>query len=289
MNRKTYLEKVFLTIFCVGLFAFCAGNAFAQVDQVMVTRQKAQTTIRPKAKPVTKKVNYTKPITIIRVEKKSRKNYKKPTATTKKTTTKKVVRKISVLPLAIQLKLLTVDEAGVGTEIDPQTAFMTDVRLRLSLKANQRGYLYVIHQKAQEADGEKIFPTQLVNNGSNYVAANKEYILPSNCPKELTPIDCSLTLLPFETAPMEFFTLIFTRDQLVDLPNDVGNKRVSLTKLSEGTGKIKAETLVSLIEDSGQNLVAQQGDTPFAVRIINTNVKDNEEIIETFIINKKGN
>ena len=49
---------------------------------------------------------------------------------------------------------------------------------------------------------------------------------------------------------------------------------------------VEAKTLVDLIEDSGQDLIAQQGDTPFAVRIINTNAKDNEEIIETFVLNK---
>ena len=286
MIGKIFLGKLVLTMFCAAAIVFGVSRASAQISEV--SSQKARTTIKPKAKPVTKKVDYNKRITIVRVEKKSRKNYQQ-TKTTKKTTRQTVVRKISVLPLAVQIRLLTVDKTGKETEVDPQTPFNTDVRLRLSLKANQRGYLYVIHQKSAEADGEIIFPSQLFNNGSNYVAANKEYVLPSNCPKEITPIDCSLTLLPFETAPMEFFTLVFTRDQLVDLPNDVGNKRVSLAKLREGTGKIKAETLVSLIEDSGQNLVAQQGDTPFAVRIINTNVKDNEEIIETFIINKKEN
>lgn len=286
MNRKTILGKIFLAVFCVGIFAFSAENALAQVDQVMVSRQKAQKTIKPKAKPVTKKVDYNKRITITRVEKKSRKNYKK-TTTTKKTVTKKpVVTKISVLPLAVQLRLLTVDEDGKETEVDPLYAkFTTSDRLRLSLKTNQRGYLYVIRQSSPDSDGEIIFPNPLVNNGSNYIAANKDYTLPSNCPKEIAPLDCSLTLLSTEDAPQEFFTVLFTRDSLVDLPNDVKSKRVNLQSLTN-EGKIPFGTIVDLIEDSGQELVIQPGDTPAAIRIINTNVKDNEEIIETFIIDK---
>ncbi|CAN5275806.1 hypothetical protein BH10ACI1_BH10ACI1_16260 [soil metagenome] len=289
MNKKTYLEKILLTISCAVMIAFCAGNISAQINEVSTVNQKARTTIRPKAKPVTKKVDFNKPITITRVEKKSRRNYRR-TTTNKRTVQKKIVRKVKVLPLAVQLRLLTVDEAGKETEVDSQTSFTTNTRLRLSLEANQLGYLYVIRQGAQEEDGEIIFPTQLVNNGSNNVAANKEYILPSNCPKDLiqNPIDCSLTLLPFETAPKEYFTIIFTRDLLVDLPNDVRNRRVSLINLMSA-GKLKSETLVNLIDDSSEDLVAQQGDTTFAVRIINTNVKDNEEIIETFVINKKQN
>jgi len=284
MSRKNILEKIFLTAFIAAVTAFGVGNTSAQISEV--SSQKARTTIRPKAKPVTKKVDYNKRITITRVEKRSRKNYRKP-ATAKNTKQTKVVRKISVLPLAIQLRLLTVDENGKETEMDPYQKFTPNDRLRLSLKANQRGYLYVIHQKAPDVDGEIIFPTQLVNNGSNYIAANKEYILPSNCPKDLIPtaIDCSLTLFPVEDAPQEYFTIIFTRDSLVDLPNDVRNKRVSLTNLLSA-GKIPVKTLINLIEESGQDLVAQQGDTPFAMRIINKNVKDNEEIIETFLIDK---
>lgn len=295
MSGKTYLQKIFLAVFCAAAFiAFACGNSAAQITEVSSTRQKARTTIRPKAKPTAKKVDYNKRITVTRVEKKSRRNYRR--TTTRRTTTRRVVRKVSVLPLAVQLRLLKVDEAGKETEVDPQTQFTPTDRLRLSLKANQRGYLYVVRQKAQDEDGEIIFPTQIVNNGSNYVLPNLEYVLPSNCPKTVipNPIDCSLTLEPAEVAPMEFFTVIFTRDSLVDLPENAQtttntrNKRVGLIDLMS-SGKIPVTTLIALIEESGQDLVSQQGDSPFAVRIINQDVTDNEEIIETFVLVKKQN
>lgn len=259
-----------------------AANVSAQVDDVMVVKQKAKVTIRPKAKPVAKKINFTRKITIVRIEKKSRANYRRPVKTVRK-----VVRTIQVPLLAAQLRLLNVDKEGKETEVNPIAAFTTNDRLRMSIKANQPGYLYVIRQAAPEADGEIIFPTTLVNNGSNLVKANTEYVLPSNCPKEYVPNprECALTLFPYSESPQEFFTLIFTRDSLVGLPNDVKNARVSVANLMSA-GKIEAKTLIDLIDDSGEDLISQQGDTPFAVRIVNINPKDNEEIIETFVLSK---
>ncbi|MBK7707889.1 MAG: DUF4384 domain-containing protein [Acidobacteria bacterium] len=263
--------------FAAAAILLSSVPAAAQIDQVSSVKTRAKTTIRPKAKPVSKKVDIKRKVTIYRVDKKSRSNYKK----------KKTVRKVVVQLLAAQLRLLTVDADGKETETNPLAAFTPNDRLRLSIKTNQRGYLYVIRQTAPDAVGEIIFPTTLVNNGSNYVAANTEYVLPRGCPAEFAPDqrDCALRLTSFDDAPQEFFTLIFTRDSLVDLPNDVKNTRVSLANLMSA-GKLEAKTLVDLIEDSGQDLVSQQGDTPFAVRIVNINPKDNEEIIETFVLGK---
>jgi len=288
MNFKTVKNKSKLKlkfiIFALGVWILLvgAGGANAQVDDVMVVRQKAKVTIRPKAKPVSKKVNVTRKVTIVRVEKKSRSNYRKTNRPVKK-----VVKTVQVPLLAVQLQLLTVNEENKETGIDPVLRFTPDNRLRMSIKANQTGYLYVIRQLSPEADGEIIFPTMLVNNGSNLVKANIEYVLPRNCPASYVanPRDCALTLLPSDDSQEEYFTLIFTRDSLVDLPNDVKNTRVSLANLMSA-GKISAKTMIDLIEDSGQDLISQQGDTPFAMRIVNINPKDNEEIIETFVLSK---
>lgn len=290
MNLKTGKKhgklKLRFIIFALGLgiLTLGAGSASAQDADVMVIRQKAKTTIRPKAKPVAKKVNITRKVTIVRIEKKSRSKYRK---TTIKQPVKKVVRTIQVPLLAAQLRLLNVDKEGKETEVNPIAAFTPNDRLRMSIKANQTGYLYVIRQASPEAEGEIIFPTTLVNNGSNLVKANVEYVLPRNCPTEYVPEarDCALQLFPYADAPQEYFTLIFTRDSLVDLPNDVKNTRVSLANLMSA-GKISAKTMIDLIEDSGQDLVSQQGDTAFAMRIVNINPKDNEEIIETFVLSK---
>lgn len=287
MKFMTAKKKLKFIIFALGMLVLPVGalNVSAQVDEVMVVRQKAKTTIRPKAKPVSRKVNVTRRVTIVRVEKKSRSNYKKT-----KRPVKKVVRTVQVPLLAAQLRLLNVDNEGKENEVAPFVAFTPNDRLRMSIKANQTGYLYVIRQASPEADGEIIFPTTLVNNGSNFVKANVEYVLPRNCPLEYVPEprDCALQLFPYSEAPQEYFTLIFTRDSLINLPNDVKNTRVSLANLMSA-GKISAKTMIDLIEDSGQDLISQQGDTPYAMRIVNINPKDNEEIIETFVLSKLNN
>jgi hypothetical protein len=285
MNRKIIFGKICFAVF--ALIFICAANAHAQIDAVSTAKQKAKTSIKPKAKPTTKKIDYTRKVTIVRVEKKSRKNYKKPTVAKKTARTKPVVKSVQVPLLAVQFRLLLVGADGSENEANPLASFTERDRLRLSVKANQTGFLYIIRQLAQDADGEIIFPTSLVNNGSNLVAANTEYVLPFNCPKDVVqdPRDCALKLAPADESPQEFFTLIFTRDQLIDLPNDVKNTRVSLANLMSA-GKIEPKTLVDLIEDSNQDLVSQAGDSPFAVRIINVNPKDNEEIIETFVLTK---
>lgn len=290
-KNLSFIAPVLLVFLCG------AANVFAQADEVLIVKEKARTVIRPKAKPAAKRVDYAGNVSITRVAKKSRKNYRKPVAVvkqnpkanqTRSAAPKADVRKVKVPLLAVQLRLLFVNKDGSESEFNPKAAFTPDNRLRLSITANQRGYLYVIRQKSPEESGEIIFPTKLANGGSNLVTANYEYVIPGNCPKEIiaAPRDCALTLAPYADAPQEFFTLIFTRDQLVGLPDDVKNTRVSLANLMTA-GKIESKTLVNLIEDSGQDLVSQPGDTPFAVRIVNINPNDNEEIIETFVLNKQ--
>lgn len=289
MNCKAIFGKISLTVLST-LFLFCAAeNAAAQLDEVVIVKQKAKTTIRPKAKPAPKKIDVVKRVSIVRVEKKSRKNYRKPVVSAKVKVAPKPspVKRLEVQLLALQLRLMLVNRDGSESEANPLATFTPNDRLRLSVKANQRGYLYIIRQKSPEEEGEIIFPTTLVNGGKNLVAANYEYVIPNNCPKDIIPNlrDCALTLFPYNESPQEYFTLIFTRDQLIDLPDTVKNERVSLTNLMTA-GKLQPKTLIDLIEDSKQDLVSQSGDTAFAVRIINQNINDNEEIIETFVINK---
>ncbi len=291
MNQKAVSRKFWLAA-VVLLFVFAqVENASAQLDEVVIVKNKAKTTIGPRAKSAPRKIDVVKRVSIVRVEKKSRKNYKKPVVIARKNTRsaapKPVVKRLEVPLMALQLRLMLVNKDGSESEVNPQATFTPNDRLRLSVKANQRGFLYIIRQKSPEAEGEIIFPSKIVNNGNNLVSANYEYVLPTNCPKKLIPNsrDCALTLFPYKESPKEFFTLIFSRDRLVGLPDDVKNTSVSLASLMS-SGKMKAESIINLIDDSKQDLVAQTGDTPFAVRIVNVNENDNEEIIETFVLNK---
>ncbi len=96
---------------------------------------------------------------------------------------------------------MLVNRDGSESEVNALAGFTPRDRLRLSVMANQRGFLYIIRQKSPEQDGEIIFPTTLVNGGRNSVAANYEYVIPSNCPKNIIkePRECSLTLFLLRT------------------------------------------------------------------------------------------
>ncbi len=291
MNYKSSVGKIFLLAVASLIVLALAENALAQMDEVLIVKQKANATIRSKAKPTANKIDVVRRVFIVRVEKKSRQNYKKPVIVLKKgarsAAPKPIVKRLEVPLMALQLRLLLVNKDGSESEVNPQATFTPNDRLRLSVKANQRGFLYIIRQQSPETAGEIIFPSKLVNNGNNLVSANYEYVLPMNCPKNIVPNsrDCALTLFPYKTSPQEFFTMIFSRDRLVGLPDDVKNTNVNAANLMS-SGRMKASSLIALIDDSEQNLISQMGDTPFAVRIVNVNENDNEEIIETFVLNK---
>ena len=100
--------------------------------------------------------------------------------------------KVSRVPLlAVQMRLLKAKEDGSFAETHPLSQFYANDRLRLSVRANQDGYLTIIRQSAPDQDGEILFPTSLLNNGANFVTANNEFVVPSNCPANIRSFDCA--------------------------------------------------------------------------------------------------
>lgn len=178
--------------------------------------------------------------------------------------------------LAIQWRVLKINAAGTPEETNPTATFFPDDRLRLAVKANQSGYLYIIYQPSKDADGRILFPDSRINSGQNYVAKNQELIVPSICPAGISPRDCSYVVRP--PAGAEMFHIIFSRDLLLDLPNEA----------AMGNGSIKPETLRQLIAESGQRLEHKSapsvGRYTFIVR--NMNRQDNEDLIETLVLRK---
>lgn len=177
--------------------------------------------------------------------------------------------------LTLQWRVLKVNPDGTQTETNPGATFYPGDRLRVAVKVNQPGYLTIIHQGAPDKDGAIIFPDSRINNGQNYVAKNQEFVIPSNCPAGISPKDCALVVVP--PAGMEFFTLVFSRDLISDL-----------TMKAAQAGGLKPQVLQELKAESGQILKRGQGagTGPYAIWVVNTNTKDNEEIIETLVLNK---
>jgi hypothetical protein len=176
--------------------------------------------------------------------------------------------------LKLQWRVLKVADDGSDQETSPLAMFHTGDRLRLAVKTNQDGYLYIIHQASPTSPGQIIFPDSRLNGGRNDVGKYQELILPSNCPAGIPRRDCALPVVP--PAGREVFTLVFTRDPITDLPNTA----------TEAAGGIPVETLAKLKADSGQTLRRIKGSTPLSVLVVNTNTRDNEDIFETLVLNK---
>ncbi len=201
-----------------------------------------------------------------RIVRKTKANRKKPV---------RPVRPIQRAPLLrIEWRVLKVRDDGTHEETSPLAVFHPGDRLRLGLRTNQDGFLYVIHQAGPTQPGQIIFPDSRVNGGRNDVGKFQEFILPSGCPAQIEPRDCSLIVTP--PAGQELFTLVYSRDPLIDLPNAA----------TEIGGGIPVQTLVKLKAGSGQTLRRQRGGTPLSVVVVNTNTRDNEDILETLILNK---
>jgi len=219
-------------------------------------------------------VTYDRPVEVERREKPRR----KPRRPRAKPTPRKprVVEK--VLLLAVQYRILKVGTDGVMEETNATlNTFFAGDRLRLAVKANQDGYLYVIHQPGKGMDGRIIFPQSRVNNGQNYVSRNQELLLPSNCdPKIAKGADCSFPVMP--PAGQEYLTVIFSRDMLLDLPNEA----------AQAGGVVRAAVIEQLFSESGQSIERVKGDTKYAIKLVNVNKADNEEIIQTLVLNKGG-
>ena len=201
------------------------------------------------------------PVSIIRREKPTRRRSKG-----------KPVDRAPLLKLEWRLYKVLADgseeEAGHDT-------FRRGDRLRLSVRTNQDGYLYVIHQRSSTSPGEVIFPDSKLNNGSSLVYKSEEFILPSNCPVKISRRDCALILT--RSADAEVFHLFFSRDPFNDLPSSA----------SDATESISADTLEKLMNDSGQILKRQKGSTPFSQLLVNINTRDNEDIIEKLVLEKR--
>lgn len=171
--------------------------------------------------------------------------------------------------LAIQLRLYKLKDDGTAVETNPLSQFYAGDRLRLGVRANQRGYLTIIQQREREQDGQILFPTSRLNDGGNYIEANREFVVPSNCPADLKAADCAYVVPP--GAGRALFTFIFSRDAIIDLPESA----------TTSSGMIQAKVIKDLEQESAQQLNVTTGTqtSPYAILVVNTNRKDNEEIV----------
>lgn len=206
------------------------------------------------------------------------------------TTKNKVRPKTQLAPLlTVQYRVLIKRADGTQGESSVASVFHVGDMLRLGVTANQNGYLYVIYQK-EDQDGLVMFPDSRVNNGENYVAKNQEFILPPvNCPAA-DPNQCWYPVTNDPTK--EFFIVVFSRDQIVDLPNSAGGNDAVKSALASGV--LKKEIIDAYMKSArmqdyklySRPANATSPGSRYAIWVTNTNRADNEEVIVRVPLNK---
>lgn len=73
---------------------------------------------------------------------------------------------VAAVPLGVRYSVLKRNPAGQFVEVDPDTTFHSGDRIRLQVKANTDGYLYVVTQ-GSSGNWQVLFPSSNVAGGSN--------------------------------------------------------------------------------------------------------------------------
>jgi hypothetical protein len=194
--------------------------------------------------------------------------------------------------LTLKYKLLQRVAGGDGRPVDAsQTDFGVGDQFRLALTPNQRGYLYVIHHSVDNNNNivdqpHVIFPSPRINDGKNAVKKDEQYVVPKFCPEFDDPKDCWWEITP--PAGRDFFTVIYSRDEISDLPSSLSEADVTTNakdavalKTLEAFNKEKEANKQSLARGKKIGFKLQRTTDEDGIFIQNTNRKDNEELIDT--------
>lgn len=205
---------------------------------------------------------------------------RQPSTPNRKPAPRRVKRTVATVEraplLTVQWRLLKFTDDGLRKVVSVDETFTSQDRLLLAVKANQNGYLYIIRQPAADRDGQLLFPSRHYNSGRNYVRTDQEFVLPSDCADFAVP--CWFTLPP--PAGKEIVTLIFSRDEIEELPNVVSPSAAAPSVGSRVISQLLAGTQQRLQRIPG---VLRDRNT---IWVRNTNAENNEEIIETLTLNK---
>ncbi len=80
-------------------------------------------------------------------------------------------------PLGVRYSILKRGASGQFNEVAPDTVFRSGDRIRLSVEANDEGYLYIVH-RGSSGTWKLMFPAAGGAEGSNRVARGRHYLLP---------------------------------------------------------------------------------------------------------------
>jgi hypothetical protein len=174
--------------------------------------------------------------------------------------------------LTLQWRILKHKIYDQFEEVHPQTVFKTGDQIKIGVTVNQSGYLYMISQ-VRGQDGFILFPDSRFKYQENSVEKDKEYIAP---PEHVFMFE--------EDTGQEVIVIIYSRDKITNFSENI----------ADGEGIVRKGIIEELKANSGQRitritgkkgLILRAGAGRFATFVQNTNINDNEEIIETFQLN----
>ncbi len=120
--------------------------------------------------------------------------------------------------LALHYRLVKREQDQSTRDVDTATPLKRGDAVRLLVRAEEDGYLYVLHQE----EGKKpslLFPDKRINNGQNFVSADAEYNIPAYCSDEKGAPDCWLQIA--RQAGRGYLIVILSRDRRNDIVNDI--------------------------------------------------------------------
>ncbi|HXG67025.1 MAG TPA: DUF4384 domain-containing protein [Blastocatellia bacterium] len=205
----------------------------------------------------------------------------------KRKTSGPIKKRVKASLLTLQWHLLKRGDGNVKEPVDPNLEFETGDQIKLAITANQDGYLYIINQE-EGKDGILLFPDPNVNDGKNEVKKDQQYVIPYSCSDKPNPEDCWMTMFP--PAGTENLILIFSRDQITTLPNEVKNPgdRVSQAAISELIATASKKVTKEFDQNATKLDIPGQPAIRFATRVRNTDLDDNEELITNIQIRHGG-
>lgn len=190
---------------------------------------------------------------------------------------RKPVARISLLTL--QWRLFERGNGNVREEVDSKKVFASNDQVKLAVTTNQAGYLYIINQP-EGKNGVLLFPAPTVNGGDNYVAKNKEYLIPDKCDDKPDAKDCWMGWQP--EPDTENLIVIFSRNEITSLPRSV--KKAGDVINREDIEKIVAASSRKVSPYSGKLAIPGLKPARYPTWVQNTDTTDNEDLVTTIKI-----
>src|SRR5262245_48364876 len=184
------------------------------------------------------------------------------------------------IPLGLRYAILKRQAGAEWREVDIDTVFRSGDNIRVTVEANDEGYLYII---SQGASGKFVllFPTSQVENGENRVKPYQRYVLPAQ--EQFTfeepageermqiiltrePIkDLEQKILRGSSAYLRAQNVEFSMDEIGRIRAQLPSRDLVVEKVADGTPKTSNlpnevpahETAVYVVDKAGGGFVAE--------------------------------